>query len=148
MARLRVTSMVSAGAYRAALEKMIADAQPNLFVTLVFNRSATLGGARANLREFLARLSRATVGPKWRKRPGECAQCIAIIENAETNLHLHLSVCVSALHLAAFKSLVSTIWAELEPAGSVDVQDVWDARGLANYMTKQITPEKCDLLLL
>jgi len=144
-----VATMISAQAYRAGVEKMIADAKPDLFVTLVFNRkSVTLEGARAQLQKFLARLNHATVGSKWQRRPDECARHIAIIENADTNLHLHLSVSVSPSHLAKFKAQAPTVWAVLEPAGSAVVKDVWDACRLADYMTKQITPEKCDLLLL
>ena len=146
--RLTVMIVASAQAYRAGVEKMIVDATPDLFVTLAFNRAATLDGARASLRKFLARIARATVGPKWQKRQEQCAKSIAIAENVDTNLHLHLALTVPLEHRLAVKSLSAAIWCDLEPAGSVDVQDVSDAVGLANYMTKQIAPEKSDHLLL
>lgn len=140
--------VADAQTYRAGVEKMIVDATPDLFVTLAFNRAATLEGARANLRKFLARIARATVGPKWQKRPDECAKFIAVAENVDTNLHLHLVLTASVEHRRVIKSLANEIWTDLEPAGSVDVQDVNDATGLARYMTKQLAPEKSDRLFL
>lgn len=134
--------------HRAAVEKVIADIEPNLFVTLVFNSDVPFTRARAKLLQFFARMDRKTVGCRWLERPEERAIYVAIAENVDSNLHFHIAARIAPQHRDKFVQMAAPIWSKLAPSGSVDIQRVWGLSGMADYMTKQITPERADRLLL
>ena len=134
--------------HRAAVEKVIADIEPTLFVTLVFNSDVSFTRARAKLLQFFARMDRKTVGCRWLERPKERATYVAIAENVDSNLHFHIAARIAPQHRAKFVQLAAAIWAKLVPSGSVDIQRVWGLSGMSDYMTKQITAERADRLIL
>lgn len=132
--------------YRCGVEKLITDTGPNLFVTLAFNRNTTMDGAKQKLRLFQALMDGATVGNGWHKSPHRC-RYTAVIENPNKNLHLHIAMCVAPEHRESFRRLAPAVWTKLCRGGTVDVQRIWNASGMADYITKQITPDGADRLI-
>lgn len=140
-------AVIDASLYRSALMKMIVDSEPDFFVTLVFNRDVTLEDAKADAHHLFARIDRVTVGRSWHKRPEMRASYMGLAENLDSNLHLHLAVRVHPDRHAMFEATARTLWLERVRSGSIDVQSIYDADGLADYMTKQITPAECDRII-
>jgi hypothetical protein len=127
---------------------MIAASAPTLFVTLAFNRKTSPAAAARLLVVFDARMARATVGRFWVERVSERPTFIAVIENAKTNLHLHLAVTCTPQQAAIIAEIAEPAWAKIVTAGSVDVQAVYDEGGLGSYLSKQASPDHQDHLLL
>ncbi len=134
--------------YRDALAEMVASAQPTFFVTLVFNQEISIDSAAAALRAFQARQDRKTLGPRWQRLSGRRSRYIAVIEHAETNLHIHAAFVVEPACRPGFVQNATTAWNELMLGGSVDVQAATYAVGVGRYMVKQITPATSELLLI
>lgn len=149
-ARMSGCSKVSieASPYRSALMKMIVDGEPDFFVTLAFNRDVTLDDAKADAHHLFACIDGVTVGRSWLKQPAMRASYIGLAENLDSNLHLHLAVRVHPNHHAMFEATARALWPACVRSGSIDVQSIYDATGLADYMTKQITPAQCDRIIL
>jgi len=135
---------IDASLYRSALMEMIVDGEPDFFVTLAFNRDVTLEDAKADAHHLFARIDGVTIGRSWYKRPAMRASYIGLAENLDSNLHLHLAVRVHPSHHAVFEATARALWPGCVRSGSIDVQSIYDASGLADYMTKQITPAECD----
>lgn len=134
--------------HRAALKDMIVEAAPTLFITLAFNRKTSPAVAARFLTAFDARMASATLGKFWVKRISERPKYIAVIENAKTNLHLHLAVTCTPQQSAIIAKMTEPAWEKLVPAGTVDVQAVYDEAGLGSYMSKQYSADHQDHLLL
>jgi hypothetical protein len=61
------------------------------FITLNFNRPISIEGARHQFKEWLGRVDRSLLGPKWHRKPSsERTFAVATIENPDRNTHLHL----------------------------------------------------------
>ncbi|PZO01659.1 MAG: hypothetical protein DCF29_14910 [Alphaproteobacteria bacterium] len=134
--------------YRAALQDMIVEAAPTLFITLAFNRKTSSAVAARLLAVFDARVARATVGRFWVERVSERPKYIAVVENAKKNLHLHLVVTCTPAQAAIIIRMAEPAWAAIVPAGSADIRVVYNEAGLGSYMSKQAAPEHEDRLLL
>ncbi len=86
----RAEPVVNLGACRRAVREWGQGVGCYLFVTLVFNRAITTKGALEALRDFHARVDRKLLGHDWCKRAGRRTRYVAVLENVETNLHIHL----------------------------------------------------------
>ncbi len=144
----RGSTLQSVLRHRAALKDMIVEAAPTLFITLAFNRKTSAAVAAKFLKDFDARMASATLGKFWVKRVSERPKYIAVIENAKTNLHLHLAVTCTPQQSAIIAAITEPAWVKLVPAGTVDVQAVYDEAGLGSYMSKQYSADHQDHLLL
>ena len=78
--------------YRQEWEQWVATLKFDRFVTLNFNRDTTPAGARRMLGLFLARLDRRFLGHRWCRKGPERTFGIAVLENQETNLHIHVAM--------------------------------------------------------
>jgi len=144
----RGSTLQSVLRHRAALKDMIVEAAPTLFITLAFNRKTSAAVAAKFLKDFDARMASATLGRFWVERVSERPKYIAVIENAKTNLHLHLAVTCTPQQSAIIAEMTEPAWVKLVPAGTVDVQAVYDEGGLGSYMSKQYSADHQDHLLL
>ena len=135
-------------AYRASIIDLVGQLNPALAITLAFNRDTTPAGAARDLKHLHARLDRMILGPRWAKRTEDRSMYVAVIEHADTNLHIHLALSCAPEHVERIAAAVPVIWKEMVPAGSVVVKDATDIPGWGNYIAKAITPQTCDLLLL
>lgn len=144
----RASTLQSVLRYRAALQDMIVEAAPTLFITLAFNRKTSVAVAAKFLKDFDARMASATLGKFWVKRVSERPKYIAVIENAKKNLHLHLAVTCTPQQSAIIAAITEPAWVKLVPSGTVDVQAVYDEGGLGSYMSKQYSADHQDHLLL
>jgi len=127
-----------AQAYSGWLSNQAVD----LFVTLNFNRERNLNGAKHQYGHWLARIDRKYLGRRWCRRGDQRTFAIAIIENPETNIHLHALVRLPqrACHMPYPEQaeLLRGFWSELQPAGSSDVQQIDYLPPLAGYICKQL----------
>ena len=83
----------------------------------------------------------------WAKRVDDRSIYVAVIEHADSNLHIHLALSCAPEHVDQIASAVGGIWKKMVPTGSVKVEDAYDAPGWGQYIAKAITPQTCDLLL-
>jgi hypothetical protein len=116
----------------------------DFFITLNFNRPISIAGARHQLKEWLGRVDRSLLGPKWhRRRSIERTFAVAVIENPNRNTHLHLILRSPPKAAELSRSAVLTIlydnWKALEPGGQFFSEPIENIGGLANYVSKQFT---------
>lgn len=133
--------------YRASIIDLVEQLKPTLAITLAFNRDTTLAGGAEDLKHLHARLDRLVLGRLWAKRVDDRSTYVAVIEHADTNLHIHLALSCALEHVDQIAAAVAGIWRDMIPTGSVNVQDAFDAPGWGRYISKAITPGTCDLLL-
>mgnify|MGYP001162531330 CR=1 FL=1 len=134
--------------FRSQCIRWIADFQPTIFVTFVFNREITSDGARSALEHFHKRLDEKFLGKSALRKPNERSVYIATIEKPDTNLHIHALFKLSPVNQQRFATIAAEIWAKLAPAGNLDIQPVSYAEGVAAYITKDLHPETSERLLL
>jgi hypothetical protein len=128
--------------YRQEWERWLAELDFDLFVTLNFNRDTTPAGARRMLGSFLARLDRRFLGRRWCEKGWERTFGVAVLENQETNLHIHVAMrlpaSAAALSFGEQQLYLESTWSQLVVGGQCDVQAVYDRAGVAHYMGKQL----------
>ena len=134
--------------YRSSISELVEQLNPALAITLAFNRDTTPACAARDLRHLHARLDRMILGPGWAKREDDRTKYVAVIEHVERNLHIHLALSCAPEFVEQIASAVVGIWKEMIPTSSVVVEPVTDAPGWGRYISKAITPQTCDLLLL
>lgn len=135
-------------AYRASITDHIERLNPALAITLAFNRDTTLDGAARELRHLHARLDRMVLGRSWAKRRDDRSTYVAVVEHVDTNLHIHLALSCAPGFIEQIAAGVASVWSEMVPTGSVVVKPITDAPGWGRYISKGITPQTCDLLLV
>jgi hypothetical protein len=143
-----IVSTAQVASYRTSIADLVEAENPALAITLAFNRDTTPAAAARDLRHFHARLDRLVLGRFWAKRSDGRSTYVAVIEHAETNLHIHLALSCAPEFVDQIAAAAAGIWKEMIPSGSVKVFDVFDAPGWGRYISKAITPQTCDLLLL
>jgi hypothetical protein len=123
-------------------QEWLAKRDFGLVVTLNFNRDTTPAGARHMLGLFLARLDRRFLGHRWCRKGPERTFGVAVLENQETNLHIHvamrLPMSAAALSFGEQQLYLESTWNELVAGGQCHVQAVYDRAGVARYMAKQL----------
>jgi len=125
----------------------MADFEPTLFVTFVFNCAISADGARRKLEEFHKRLDGKIVGRAALRKPDERSVYIATIEKPDTNLHIHALFKTSDLQRVRFGLVADDIWKKLAPAGNLVIKPVTYAEGAAAYITKDLRPDNDRLLM-
>jgi hypothetical protein len=105
--------------YRLAWEQLLAEQKFDRFVTLNFNHDTTPAGARRMLGLFLARLDRRFLGRRWCEKGWKRTVGMAVLENQETNLHIHLAMrlpaSAAALSFAEQQLYLESTWNQLAP---------------------------------
>jgi hypothetical protein len=139
---------VKTTAYRASIIDLVEQLNPALAITLAFNRDTTPACAARDLKHLHARLDRMVLGRSWAKRSDDRSSYVAVIEHVDTNLHIHLALSCAPEFVERFAAAVAGIWNEMVPTGSVEVKRAFDAPGWGRYISKAITPQTCDLILL
>ena len=129
--------------YRQEWERWLAELDFDRFVTLNFNRDTTPAGARRMLGLFLARLDRRFLGHRWCRKGPERTFGVAVLENQETNLHIHVAMrlpaSAAALSFGEQQLYLESTWSRLVAGGQCDVRAVHDRAGVAGSMAKQLT---------
>lgn len=100
--------------------------------------------ARECLRRWDACVNRAINGPKWLRHYDERLMGVAFLEHPDTNCHWHILVrhpdnCT----VEEFRREVQRAWHKVTPSGTIDVQHIHDASGIAEYVTKELNNPKC-----
>jgi hypothetical protein len=129
--------------YRLAWEQLVAKQKFDRFVTLNFNCDTTPAGARRMLGLFLARIDRRFLGRRWCEKGWKRTFGVAVLENQETNLHIHMAMrlpaSAAALSFGEQQLYLESTWNQLVAGGQCHVQAVYDRAGVAHYMAKQLT---------
>ena len=115
-----------------------------LFVTLAFNTATTEKGALSALRDLHARVDRKLLGHDWCKRTDRRTRYVAVLENVETNLHVHLLAAPADDAWWNFCKAVVRAWSRIAPAGNVDVTPSTDPASTADYMLKKVRLDTLD----
>lgn len=140
--------MTSSEIFRSECIRWMADFEPSLFVTFVFNRQVSSQGANRTLEEFHKRLDAKLVGRAALRKPDKRSVYIATIEKPHANLHIHALFKMSDLQRVRFGLVAADIWAKLAPAGNLDFKPVFYADGAAAYITKELRPDTSERLLM
>ncbi len=121
----------------AALIQAVERIEPNLFITLVFNRDVKLGPAARAVEEFCKRLERRAHGKRWLDYPAaERFKALAFPEHIESNLHFHLAGHASKRICGVALDEAEDVWRHLTKTGHADAQMVESQRAVARYITK------------
>jgi hypothetical protein len=128
----------------AAFSEWLCVLDVDQFVTLTFNREWTLNPVRHQYRNLLASLDRQFLGRRWCRRSSyERTFAIAVAENRSSNLHLHalmrLPEAGRRLSQPWQAHTIRAHWSKLQPAGSCDVQAIYDLAGVSRYVSKQLS---------
>ena len=129
--------------YRTAFEEWLATIDADLFVTLSFAQNAHLANARQSFRHWFACLDNYYLGRGWARRGSdERTLAIAVLENIATNLHYH---CLMRLPdwgrtqtVADCSATLGRFWRRVVRQGTCDVEQIYDLRGAARYVAKQL----------
>ena len=122
---------------RAALIQAVERIEPNLFITLVFNRDVKLGAAARAVEEFCKRLERRAHGKRWLDYPTvERLKALAFPEHFDSNLHFHLAGHASERMCEVAVDEAGDVWRQLTKTGHADAQMVESQRAVARYITK------------
>lgn len=140
--------LTKAERYRAECIRWMADFEPSLFVTFVFNSQISSHGAHRTLEEFHKRLDAKLVGRAALRKLDKRSVYIATIEKPHANLHIHALFKVSDLQRVRFGLVADDIWSKLAPAGNLDFKPVFFADGAAGYITKELRPDTSERLLM
>lgn len=117
--------------------------EPNVFLTMNFNRQIGFERMNAYAKAFFARADRRIIGRNFIKRPEERIDCIGVIESPDTNPHIHW---FGLLPVPALNDYTADIYSEgftrefkaVVPSGTIDVRPVWNKRRLSGYISKQL----------
>ncbi len=110
----------------------------------------SIDAARATLDEFHERLDKRVFGHKWCFDAGCRSPYIGVVENPDTNIHLHVAFRFPADRLKIVFDLADTLWRHrhLAPSGNALVKAPYDLPGLGAYTAKRLTPANSDLILI
>jgi alkanesulfonate monooxygenase SsuD/methylene tetrahydromethanopterin reductase-like flavin-dependent oxidoreductase (luciferase family) len=140
----RAVPVVNLAGCRQAVRDWAAQRGCELFVTLVFNRATTERAALQALRDFHARVDRKLLGHNWCKRTGRRTAYVAVLENVETNLHIHLLTAAADGKAWDFCKAAVKAWARIAPAGNADITPASNPAAAADYMLKKIRLDTLD----
>jgi hypothetical protein len=140
--------MTRAEKHRSECIRWMADFEPTLFVTFVFNSDIGIHGAQSKLEKFHKMLDAKLVGRAALRKPDQRSVYIATIEKPDANLHIHALFKTSDLQRVRFGLVADDIWKKLAPAGNLVIKPVTYAEGVADYITKELRPETSERLLM
>jgi hypothetical protein len=134
--------------YRPALHDFISSRKPTLFVTLAFNRDATLKGVRRHIARFHARLDNAIHGHDWSRHPSSIrTDAFWFAEHLDSNGHAHGLLTIPKLYnfdgvfvvngkLFDPYDVVPGIGRSLAPSTNCDIRRIYDLPGSIEYAMK------------
>jgi len=124
------------------LREFITDFNGDYAVTAVFNRDVSIDGAKANIKDWYAKVSRKLYGKKWGKKDAwERLQFIAVVEHTESNLHFHFVVKLGGGRKDwKFKIFAKYLWTKFNKSGGMVVDKIATAEQnekIGIYFTKE-----------
>jgi ABC-type cobalamin transport system ATPase subunit len=118
------------------------------YITLTtHDQSLSIDRMRNRLRQWDAHLNHALIGRNWQKRRDQRIWCFCFLESPDANPHWHILLRLDETPVAGrvpdtqlLEHHTRRIWAELSPAGTVDVQEIFGKTDLklTNYVAKQL----------
>jgi hypothetical protein len=138
------SSVVNLAGCRLAVRDWATELDCPLFVTLAFNRASTERNALSALRDFHGHIDRKLLGHDWCKRVHRRTRYVAVLENVETTLHIHLLVTPADGKWWKFCKAAVRAWSRIAPAGNVDITPVTNTAAAADYMLKKVRLDTFD----
>ena len=132
---------------RLAVQEMIENFQPNVFITLAFNQDTSLNAAHSALKEFHKRFDKKVLGHKYSFDPKCRSFYIGVIENPTSNLHFHLVLKIPVNRLGVARDLTDRLWRGVISSGTTAFKETYDLPGLGRYMAKQLMTTTSDMLI-
>ena len=141
-------SAIHRSAYRSDCIKWMADYDPTIMATFVFNRRVSIIDAQILFERFHGQLDRVLVGRAFERKPEKRSLYFANIEKPTVHIHIHALFKMTKLQELRFHLVAHDLWKKITTFGHVDIRHVFDAEGAADYITKELRPETSDRLLL
>ena len=150
---LNYAPLAPAEKYRAECINWMAQFEPSLFVTFVFNAQVTPAEAQRKLEAFHMRVDRKLVGRAVLRKSEKRSTYIAAIEKPEANIHIHALFKLTDRQRVAFGLVAPVIWQELVKGGNIDIQpvtyaDVDSPAKAETYLSKPIHTKDGDQPLI
>ncbi|MBB5696475.1 hypothetical protein [Muricoccus pecuniae] len=137
------------GQFQSALYAMANRHKLTLMVTLAYNRETPPEVVERDLSHFLGRMDRELLGSGWAKKPSERrTRHFSVLEHPRTNAHIHMLVSPADGQWIKFGGLAEALWKGVVASGSVRVEPISSLTGALGYVTKFISPERADRLIL
>lgn len=134
--------------YREACAKWMTEFDPLMMATFVFNRSMSIDEAQIAFERFHGQLDRRLVGRAFQRRPEKRSTYIATIEKPTRNIHIHALFKMTKLQELRFHLVAEHLWKKITISGHIDARRVFDAEGVADYISKELRPDTSDRVLL
>lgn len=113
--------------------------QPNFYVTLVTNDFGSVAEITRKLGKFCAMVDRSLIGHRWNTAPEQKRlDGLFFIEHASSNIHVHGLLRIPEARDTDMALLVERKWNRLTEAGSTNLQSIYEAVGVAEYVTKEM----------
>lgn len=113
--------------------------QPNFYITLATNDFGSVADITRKLGKFCAMMDRSLIGHRWNKAPEQKRlDGLFFIEHASSNIHAHGLLRIPEARDTDMALLVERKWNRLTEAGSTDTQSIYEAVGVAEYVTKEM----------
>lgn len=135
-----------------ALHKFIADRKPDLAVTFNLKRALDFYTLQATIKLFMNLMQREIDGGRWyRKPPADRPIAVGMLENADTNPHVHASIYAPTRFVEFLSSnAAEELWQSCHPrCGQLDVSKPKSIARWAGYQIKKAYgPEALDRMIL
>ena len=136
---------------RKGVEQWMHDPRWTHFLTLCENRETTLSAAERHFRTFCACVDECFLGRRYSSKPDLRQLIVVFPEHLESNLHFHGMMEIKPskrVPMSEVEAVLLSEWKKVVVSGSIDVQKIYDASGLARYMTKELKSQGSDYKML
>lgn len=117
--------------------------EPRLLVTLELKPPTTVERGKPRVEEFLKRVSRASLGKRWYRRPPSARlRAYGFPEHMDSNLHYHLVLGGPERALDA-AVLGEPIWKALSPGTHFWARGIENKEGAVRYVIKNLADPRC-----
>jgi len=125
---------------------------PNIFLTMNFNRNIGTERMAAYAKRFFALTERELLGRNYYKMREGRIDCLGVIESPYTNPHIHwYGQCPQQVlkdDAAHYSELFTETFKKVVPSGTIDLRIIWNKRRLGGYLSKQLyLPDRGDRIL-
>ncbi|MGG5809163.1 hypothetical protein [Falsiroseomonas sp. CW058] len=125
--------------HRDALHSFIADRRPDLAVSFNLKHALNFDTLQSTIHLFMNKLQRVVDGRNWnRVPPADRPAAIGMLENPDTNPHVHASLYAPARYVEFLLSdAAQPLWSSCHRnCGQLDVAPPRDVRRWASYQIK------------
>lgn len=126
---------------RKAIEDWMATSKPTHYLVVCWNHPLSLESARKRAGGIIQRMDRVIGGPGYLKHPERRISGFLTIEHLQGNCHGNFVLTFPTTGKYSIENTVSRALSGLPRYGSYDLQAIYDAPGIAHYITKECNPD-------